>query len=54
MMDDFMVDGISEEVVTHFSLFLYYDLVIFEDVKKSKWRKPMDEEIAAIEHNNPW
>jgi len=54
-MEDFMVNKINEEVATHVALFVYCDPVVFEEVVKNhKWRKAMDEEIAAIEHNNTW
>ncbi|XP_075494809.1 putative mitochondrial protein AtMg00820 [Primulina tabacum] len=44
-----------DDSLTHFVLFSYCDPMAFEDaVKESKWRKVMNEEIAAIEKNNTW
>ena len=47
--------GQSEDPIVHFALFADCDPVTFEEaVKQSKWRKAMDEELAAIERNNTW
>ncbi|GLU09096.1 hypothetical protein SLE2022_259720 [Rubroshorea leprosula] len=57
-MLDYEVPGIEqsdEEELTYFALFSDCDPVAFRDaVLESKWRKDMDEEIAAIERNNSW
>lgn len=56
-MDDYEVTGIgqSEDPAAHFALFANCDPITFEEaVKQSKWRKPMNEELAAIERNNTW
>ncbi|XP_058003918.1 uncharacterized protein LOC131180591 [Hevea brasiliensis] len=56
-MTDYEVIGIDqyEDPLTHFALFSDYDPTTFEvAVKDSKWRKAMDEEIAAIIRNNIW
>lgn len=54
-MEDYEVQGIehNEDPLTHFALFPDCNPVAFKEaVKKSKWRKAMDVEIAAIERNN--
>ncbi|TXG66880.1 hypothetical protein EZV62_008155 [Acer yangbiense] len=54
-MTNYDVTGIdqSEDPLTHFALFSYCDPTTFKAVvKESKWRKAMNEEIAAIERNN--
>ncbi|CAL5333116.1 unnamed protein product [Camellia sinensis] len=56
-MSDYEVTGIdqSEDALTHFALFSDCDPTVFENaVKESKWRKAMDEEIAAIRKNDTW
>lgn len=54
-MSDYEVTGIdqSKDPLVHFALFADCDPVTFEKaVKKLKWRRAMDEELAAIERNN--
>ncbi|GKV25016.1 hypothetical protein SLEP1_g34527 [Rubroshorea leprosula] len=47
------IEQADEEELTYFALFSYCDPVAFKDaVLESKWKKAMDEEIAAIERNN--
>lgn len=56
-MVDFELDGInqSEDTLTNFVLFSDCDPTVFEEAaKESKWKKAMNEEIAAIERNNTW
>lgn len=56
-MIDYEVPGIdqSDDELSYFALFSDCDPVMFDDaVADAKWRKAMDEEIAAIERNNTW
>ena len=42
----------SNDLVTHFALFSNCDPTYEVVVNESKWRKVMDEKIAAIERND--
>lgn len=56
-MRDLEVTGINQidDHVTHFALFADCDPATFENaIKEAKWRKPMDEEITAIERSDTW
>lgn len=53
-MEDYEVSEI-EDPITHFALFSDCDPIDFEvAVKETKWKKAMDDEIAAIERNHTW
>lgn len=56
-MRDYEVTEInqSEDPLMYFVLFTDCDLVTFEnEVKQSKWRRAMDDEILSIERNKTW